>query len=175
MTTRYRSIDAARAADVDRRQIDVLISRKLFATQHQPGPGEARLFTEGEIIKLALLGEILRLNVPAVACADIIEKLYPLSVPCAVALWHGFAELIQSSPRGEPLTENTGRSGVFVRADTPLELSNQAGQRLAWDVIRMTDLQEFMESPRVAAAIVVPIDRVVQRVKLRLSKMTPAG
>ncbi len=161
---RYKTIDVCRAADIERRQLDVLIARGLIDPEHTPEHGGSRLYTAHEAVQLAIIGEITRLGVPAVVCTDIVQKMTFRTVPFALVLYHGFVELIRSSERGAPYTPDKGRSGVFVRPE-------YTDGRLGWESLPLEQVADFITSPRVAAAIVVPIDRIEERVNRRLSKV----
>lgn len=175
MPGRYRVIDVARAAEMDRRQIEALIARGLIVPEHTPEEGGARQFTEEEAIKIAVLGEVMRLKVPAIQAVDAVKRLLFSRMPSALVLYHGFVELVQSSPRHVPLDENTGRSGVYVRSSHVHvgEADANEGGRLFSEVVHMDELGEFLAGPEIAAAVVVPLDPVERRVKRHLGTLAP--
>lgn len=172
MVLGYRAVDAARAADVDRRQVEVFVARGLFTPSHDPGAGGTRLYSEDEIIRLAVMGEIIRFGVPANRSGEIVQRMHFRTDPSALVLYHGLLELVRSSQRGEPAARTGGPDAVYVRPEFPEPTP-------AWDVIPMADVMGFIDSGArtdrgvdVAAAIIVPLDRLIRRVQDRLAKMS---
>lgn len=152
--------EAARAANVTRRQLDAWISRGYLAPEKTPQPGGAREYSTADIIEIAVLAELIRLGLGGPRIAGAAGNLHALKGDQAVlVIWQGPVELIPATPRGAaPDPAIKGRK-FYDPDNAPLGRA----------IVPHSKVAELVADPDKRALVMVNIDHVEQRVRKALS------
>lgn len=139
--------DAARAAQITRRQVDAWVSRGYIVPKHTPGNGEARLFSQREIVTLAALAEVSRLmGIDVKKVAPWMPHLHGWEDDQAIlAFW--------PVPPAKP-----GGAGFY----------DPDGAQIIGRVVRLRDVPQMVADSMRRSLILVNIDHVESRVQAAL-------